>query len=121
MASSPPAHHQKGPRCPSKPRMCGGLDSVVGYRGKPGCMNASQPHIEEVTTMSSDCCTPGSAPAPTGPAREFHRRGWAKQKEGVPGFELIPHIHRLVAEGEPVELSRLADAAGQPVRRWRPS
>jgi alkylmercury lyase len=74
-----------------------------------------QPHINEVTTMSSDCCTLGSAPAPTGPDREFHRRWWAKQKEGFPGFELIPHIYRLVAEGEPVELSRLAAAAGQPV------
>jgi len=71
--------------------------------------------IEEVTTMSSDSCTPGSAPAPAGPDREFNLRWAATLKEGLPGFELIPHICRLVAEGEPVELSRLAAAAGQTV------
>lgn len=99
------------------PRVCGGLDSVVGYRGEAGCMNASQPHTEVVTTMSPDCSTPGSAPTQTGPDREFHRHWWAQQKEGFPGFELIPHICRLVAEGEPVELSQLAAAAGQPVEQ----
>lgn len=38
-------------------------------------------------------------------------RWWERQREQMPGFELIPHLFRLLAQGEPVTLERLAAAS----------
>lgn len=41
-----------------------------------------------------------------------HFEWWEAQRKQFEGFELIPHIERLLAEGQPVELERLASASG---------
>lgn len=41
---------------------------------------------------------------------------WEGQREQLAGFELIPHIVRLLAEGEPVTLDQLAAASSWPVQ-----
>lgn len=52
---------------------------------------------------------------PDAPDRAFHLSWWANQRREFPGFELVPHVYRLVAEGEPVTPDRVAAAAGQPL------
>lgn len=44
------------------------------------------------------------------------RGWWDLQQEQFAGFQLIPHLARLLAEGQPVPLERVAAAASWPVR-----
>jgi alkylmercury lyase len=48
-------------------------------------------------------------------ARRFGIGWWEEHREPFEGFQLIPHITRLLAEGHPVTLDRLAAAAAWPV------
>jgi alkylmercury lyase len=48
-------------------------------------------------------------------ARRFGIGWWEAHREPFEGFQLIPHLTRLLAEGQPVTLDRLAAAAAWPV------
>lgn len=53
----------------------------------------------------------GSVSRPTscqGGQHDFGMAWWQHQRDQMPGFELIPHVVRLLAVGEPLSLDRLA-------------
>lgn len=63
----------------------------------------------ETAGAGPDCCSPwGVALLPDA---ERIRDWWELQRAHFPGFELLPHLERLLAEGEPVAHDRLAAAA----------
>lgn len=47
---------------------------------------------------------------------DFGMTWWERQREQMPGFELIPHIVRLLAEGKPISLDRLAEVSSWTLR-----
>lgn len=77
-------------------------------------LNADDPTRGASTTPSAGSCGPSGA----APANDVDRiRGWwdLQQRGQFPGFELMPHLMRLLAEGQPVPLERLAATASWPV------
>ena len=76
-------------------------------------MNRSEIEPGAATAAGSGCCCPGAVRLPDA---DRIRAWWDLQRERFPGFELVPHIQRLLVEGEPVALEQLAEAASWQVK-----
>lgn len=66
----------------------------------------SEPNDEKRPCSAGGCATPEQIEGAIG--------WWEGQRERFAGFELVPHLFRLLAEGQPVSVDELARASSRP-------